>query len=228
MKKDQMALAAIYQGIPKEMLWAESEKEISKEAWECIKVIYQGAKRVKDSRVQTLREELDGLRMKSIELVDNFAMKVNSIVIMIRGLGDKMEDLHVIRKILRATPNKFLQIVASIKQFSDLETMTVEEVFGRLWAYEERLCGNNDDIDINVKHVLLTKAQWRAKEKDEDEHLLLTQEQWRAKEQKDGGEGSSNSGGRGSKNQKVDKAKVRCYKCNDFGHYQWERENSNK
>ena len=101
--------------------------------------------------------------------------------------------------------------------------MTVEEVFGRLRAYEERLRGNDDDVDINAEHVLLNKSQWRAKDKDEDKHLLLTREQWRAKEQKNGGEGSSNSGGQGNKNQKFDKAKVRCYKCNDFGHFQWRR-----
>ncbi|XP_062203149.1 uncharacterized protein LOC133905404 [Phragmites australis] len=182
MKKDQIALTAIYQGIPEETLRVVLEKETSKEAWECIKMMP----------------------------------------------SDKMEDLYVVRKILRATPNKFLQIVASIKQFGDLETMTVEEVFGRLQAYKERLHGNDNDVDINAEHVLLTKARWRAKEKDGDKHLLLTREQWRAKEQKDGGDGYFNSGGRGSKNQKFDKAKVRCYKCNDYGHFQWKCEESKK
>ncbi|XP_062225023.1 uncharacterized protein LOC133923780 [Phragmites australis] len=210
MKKDQIVLAAIYQGILEETLRAISEKETSKEAWECIKMMYHGAKRIKDACVQTLREELDGLRMKSTKSVNDFAMKVNFIVSTIRGLDDKMEDSYVVRKILRATPNKFLQIVASIEQFSDLETMTVEEVFGRLRAYEERLSGNDDDVNIN------------------SEHLLLTREQWRVKEQKNGSEGSSNSGGRGNKNRKFDKAKVRCYKCKDYRHYQWECEESKK
>ncbi|XP_062193554.1 uncharacterized protein LOC133896949 [Phragmites australis] len=176
MKKDQIALAAIYQGIPEETLQAVSEKETSNEAWECIKVMYLGAKCVEDARVQTLREELDGLRMKSTESVDDFVMK----------------------------------IVTSIEQFDDLETMTVEEVFDRLQAYEERLRGNVNDIHINA------------------EHFLLTREQWRVKVKKNGGEGSSNSGGQGNKNWKFDKAKVRCYKCKDYGHYQWECEESKK
>ena len=94
MKKDQIALATIYQGIPEETLRAVSEKETSKEAWECIKMMYQGAKRIKDACVQILREELDGLRMKSTESVDDFAMKVNSIVSTIHGLSDKMEDSY--------------------------------------------------------------------------------------------------------------------------------------
>ena len=85
-----------------------------------------------------------------------------------------------------------------------------------------------DDNGGNAEHVLLTKAQWRAKEKDEDEHLLLTREQWRAKEQKDGCDGSCNSGGRDNKNRKFDKAKVRFYKCNDYGHFQWECEKLKK
>ncbi|CAN6269240.1 unnamed protein product [Urochloa humidicola] len=215
-KMDQTALAAIYQGIPEETLLAVSEKETSKEVWDCIKTMYQGAQRVKDARVQTLREELDGLRMKSTDSVDDFAMKVNSIVSTIRGLGDKIEDSYLVKKILRAATNKFLQIVASIEQFGDLTTMTVEEVFGRLRAYEERLrCADNDD---GVEHALLTKIQWKDMEaKDDDEHLLLTRAQWRAREQKDGG-----------KNRKFDKTKVRCYKCNNYGHFQWECDESKK
>ncbi|XP_062232775.1 uncharacterized protein LOC133930086 [Phragmites australis] len=153
MKKYQIALTAIYQGISEETLLAISEKETSKEAWECIKMMYQGAKCIKDARVQTLREELDGLQIKSTESVDDFVMKVNSIASTIRGLGDKMEDSYVVRKILKATPNKFLQIVASIEQFGDLETMTVKEVFGRLRAYEERLRDNDKDVDINAEHL---------------------------------------------------------------------------
>ncbi|CAN6251390.1 unnamed protein product [Urochloa humidicola] len=88
--------------------------------------------------------------------------------------------------------------------------MTVEEVFGRLRAYEERLrCSDNNDV---AEQVLLTIVQWKAmEEKDDDEYLLLTQAQWRAREQKNGG-----------KNRKFDKAKVRCYKCNNCGHFQWE------
>ncbi|CAN6224153.1 unnamed protein product [Urochloa humidicola] len=53
-KKDQTTLAAIFQGIPEETLLAVSEKETSKEVWDCIKTMYQGAQRVKDARVQTL------------------------------------------------------------------------------------------------------------------------------------------------------------------------------
>jgi uncharacterized membrane-anchored protein len=64
---------------------------------------------------------------------------VNSIISTIHRLGDKIEDSYVGRKILRATTNKFLQIVVSIEKFRDLAIMTIEEVFGRLRAYEERL-----------------------------------------------------------------------------------------
>lgn len=76
--------------------------------------------------------------MKSIDSVDDFTMKVNSIISTIHRLGDKIEDSYVGRKILRATTNKFLQIVVSIEKFRDLAIVTVE-VFGRLRAYEERL-----------------------------------------------------------------------------------------
>jgi hypothetical protein len=53
-------------------------------------------------------------------------------------LGEKFEEANAVRKFLRAVPSKFLEI-ASIEQFRDLKTMTMEEVNGRLKAHEERL-----------------------------------------------------------------------------------------
>ena len=46
-KKDKMALAAIYQGIPEDMLLSLAEKKIAKQDWEAIKTVCLGAVKVK-------------------------------------------------------------------------------------------------------------------------------------------------------------------------------------
>ena len=98
--------------------------------------------------------------MKEMESVDDFAVRLTTLVNQIRGLGEKMEESYVVKKLLRAVPGKYLQIVSTIEQFGDMKTMMVKEAIGRLKAYEERLrgmSGNNDD-----EHLLLTRIEWEA------------------------------------------------------------------
>ncbi|XP_074361014.1 uncharacterized protein LOC141701222 [Apium graveolens] len=54
-KMVQVALPAIYQGVPEDVLMSISEKETAKEAWEAIKMMCMGVERVKEAKVQTLK-----------------------------------------------------------------------------------------------------------------------------------------------------------------------------
>ncbi|KAL4581058.1 hypothetical protein LXL04_017266 [Taraxacum kok-saghyz] len=137
-----MALTAIYQAIPEDVLLMLAEKDTAKEAWETLKTMHMGADRVKEAKVQTLRNDFEVIRMKDSESVDDFAMRLNTIVTGIRSLGEKIEEITVVKKFLRVVPIRFMQIVTSIEQFGDLKNMTVEEVVGRLKTHEERLRGN--------------------------------------------------------------------------------------
>ncbi|KAD5507868.1 hypothetical protein E3N88_15571 [Mikania micrantha] len=83
--------------------------------------------------------ELEGLRMKEGELVDDYATKLSGLVSMLRSLGHEVEEEEMVRRILDAMPKSFLQIVASIEQCFEWDTMFFDEVVGRLKAYEERL-----------------------------------------------------------------------------------------
>ncbi|XP_074326838.1 uncharacterized protein LOC141664780 [Apium graveolens] len=103
-----------------------------------------GAKRVRKARIQTLKSEFESLRMKDTEAFADFNMKLNVLVTTIRSLGAEIKEDYVVKKLLRAVPNKFLQIASTIEQFGDLETMSVEETVGSLKAHEERLRGLND------------------------------------------------------------------------------------
>lgn len=76
-KTDKMALAAIYQGIPEDILLSVADKTTAKEA---VKTMCLGADRVKKARIQTLKAEFEFLSMKDTELIDEFCMKLNGIV----------------------------------------------------------------------------------------------------------------------------------------------------
>ncbi|XP_074349643.1 uncharacterized protein LOC141689289 [Apium graveolens] len=159
-KTVQLALAAIYQGVPEDILLIIAEKETAKEAWDAIKTLCMGTERVKEAKVQTLRAEFESLVMKETEQVDDFCMKLSGIVTHIRVLGETMEEVSVVRKILRAVPDKFLQITSNIEQFGDIKEMTVEEVVGRLKAHEETMKSKPENAS---GQLLLTQEEWAKK-----------------------------------------------------------------
>lgn len=80
--------------------------------------------------------------MKESESDDDLSAKIGNIVSNIRALGDTMNDVYVVKKILRVVPSKFVQTTSTIEQFADLETMYADEVVGRLKAPEERIHGH--------------------------------------------------------------------------------------
>ena len=115
------------------------------------------------------------------------------------------------KKFLRLVPPKFLHIASSIEQFADLKVITMEEVIGRLKAYEKRIGGNKE----NAEHVLLTQEEWKAKERsDNGGHSggRGRSGRWRGR-----GHGRGNDSFHHEK--KADKSKVRCYNCQGLGHY---------
>lgn len=94
-----MELAAIYQGIPEDLLLSLAEKKTAKEAWEALKVMFMGADRVKNARIQTLKAEFETMSMKETEAVDEFATKATNMMSTMRSLGDTMEESYVVKKI---------------------------------------------------------------------------------------------------------------------------------
>nr|GEU40972.1 ribonuclease H-like domain, reverse transcriptase, RNA-dependent DNA polymerase [Tanacetum cinerariifolium] len=65
-----------------------------------------------------------------------------------------MEDETLVRKLLNVVPDRYLQIVASIKQYSDLSEMTIEEAIGRNHENfkEERKEGETSHMSYNINN----------------------------------------------------------------------------
>ena len=109
-----MALAAIYQGVSEDVLLTLAEKDSAKETWEVLKMMHMGAERIKEAKAQTLKTEFELLRMKDGESVDDFTMKLTTIVNGIRALEDKVEEACIVKKFLRAVPPRYLEIIYKI------------------------------------------------------------------------------------------------------------------
>ncbi|GJX72480.1 zinc finger, CCHC-type containing protein [Tanacetum coccineum] len=75
-KKMNTIKAMILTTLPEDILMQVAQYSKAKEVWESIKVRYIGEERVQKARLQTLRSELETLKMKNNETVSDFAGKL--------------------------------------------------------------------------------------------------------------------------------------------------------
>ncbi|KAL8116458.1 hypothetical protein AgCh_022818 [Apium graveolens] len=136
-RKDKVALAAIYQAIPKDILLFVAQKKMSKYAWNAIKVMCLGAERFRKAKVHTLKAEFENLSMKKTEMLDEFCLRLSGLVMNMRILGEIVEESYVVKNILRVVPAYFQQIPSAMEQFGKIEEMSLEETIGSLKTYKE-------------------------------------------------------------------------------------------
>ncbi|KAD0890838.1 hypothetical protein E3N88_43583 [Mikania micrantha] len=109
---------------------------------------------VQKARLQTMRSELEAMKMKPNETVCDFARKLSSIKAKFKSLGGTLKDKVLVRKLLNSVPKKFLPIVASIEQYQEIDKMSFEEAVGRITTFEERL-KSQDEPEANYQSKLL-------------------------------------------------------------------------
>ena len=241
---DRAALAAILQAVPPEMLATLAVKDSAKQAWDTIKTMRMGVERVREAKAQALLKEFDGIRMKSDEPVDDFAMRLTGLVNNIRTLGETLEEVKVIKKFLRVVPTKFTQLAISIEQLIDLRTLSVEELVGRLKSAEERFDADkaaNDDGRETSGRLLLTEEEWLARMKKREQGDSSSgggrndSKQWRghgkqggqcaARDDKESaGSGSGHSDEEDNSDSDTSKCRfnkrnIKCYNCGIRGHF---------
>lgn len=176
-----------------------AKKKMTKKAWESLKTIYLGADRAKKARIHTLKSDFEALRMRDIDSIDEFAGKMNGLANKIRSLGDNLEDVVLIKMLLVSIPDKFLQVIAAIEQFADVETMPIEEAIGvtkctrNVYAAEER-------APAALMGMTEARGKWHIRGK--------------------GGHGGTNTprqGSTGGTDSGKNKSHIKCFNCNNMG-----------
>ncbi|GKB00467.1 zinc finger, CCHC-type containing protein [Tanacetum coccineum] len=116
----------------------------AKEVWDSIKVKHLGADLVQKARLQTLRSELETLRIKPNEK---------------KYVDTSEEEL-----------SKVFTIMATIEQYQGTRRMSFEEAVGRLTSYEERI-KSQDTLEADDQDKLLMASsnnksygKWRGKD----------------------------------------------------------------
>ena len=74
--------------------------------------------------------------MKEEENIEAYFLRVDEIVNIIKGLGEKVDEQVIVQTILRSLPMRFDSKISAIEERLDLNTMTMDELHGTLTTYE--------------------------------------------------------------------------------------------
>ncbi|KAL4588045.1 hypothetical protein LXL04_000923 [Taraxacum kok-saghyz] len=236
-KKKKQALAFLCQAIPKDTVLQMASYTDSKQVWNDLKT-----------------RELEGLRMNDGETVDKFMTKLTGLASKAISLGYELKEVDLVKRLLDSMPKFFLQIVASIEQCFDLDSLLFDEAIGRLKAYEERLKGTRKPEDTQGGLLLAShekahgckrcgcggsnqydfghgrrRGQGSGKSRDGNERV---RDKSHVKCYKCGDYGRGSGKSRDGNERVRDTSHVKCYKCGDYGHYsnecpKWESQEAN-
>ncbi|GJX08318.1 zinc finger, CCHC-type containing protein [Tanacetum coccineum] len=154
--------------------------------------------------------------------IDTFTAKLTTLVNKAASLGHTMKDEELVRKLLNVVPDRYLQIVVSIEQYSDLDEMTLEEAIGRLKTYEERIKYKKGKQVDNQEKLMFTRHENKGRYSRGRGRGRYKFSQGKNhgnfKEERKDGETSHKNYNNNSKKSNFDTSKLTCYKCKRIGH----------
>ncbi|GKA65283.1 zinc finger, CCHC-type containing protein [Tanacetum coccineum] len=222
-KKDKTAMAFLYQALPDVQLLQITKYKTAKTIWDALTTRHIREERIHKARLQTLKSDFEMLHMKEDETIDTFTTKLTTLVNKAASLGHTMEYETLVRKLLNVVPDRYLQIVASIEQYSDLSEMTLEEAIGRLKTYEERIKYKKGKQVDNQEKLMFTRHENKGKYfrgRGRGKHRFSQErnhENFKG-ERKDGETSHRSYNKNNFKKSNYDTSKLRCYKCKEIGH----------
>ncbi|XP_066395870.1 uncharacterized protein [Miscanthus floridulus] len=113
-------------------------KQTRKEVRDSLKARFVGEERVKEARLQILKSEFDGLRVKDDESIDSYAGKLMSMSVRYANLGGSLDDAALLKKMFDTAPECYINVIAGVERFYDLQKIAFDKAVGQLKAFEER------------------------------------------------------------------------------------------
>ncbi|XP_038971188.1 uncharacterized protein LOC120104336 [Phoenix dactylifera] len=137
--KDAGALGMIQRGVSEAIFPRIMGAKTAKQAWETLQEEFQGDKKVRAIKLQSLRRDFENMRMKENESVKDYSTRFLELVNQMKIYGEEMSDRKLVEKILISLPEKFDPMVAVIEETKDLSKLSVQELLGSLKSHEQRL-----------------------------------------------------------------------------------------
>lgn len=194
----------LFQALDRTVFEQILDRRTSKIIWDSMKLKFGGNAKVKKSLLNSLRREFEVLAMKRDETITEYFARVTTVSNKMRSNGEEMPDSKIVEKILRTLTEKFTYVVVSIEEAKDTDNISIDELQSSLVVHEQKFRRVNN----------------------EDEDQVLKVEDWSGSRGR--GRAPSRGRGRGRGRTQFNKAAVKCYRCHNLGHFQYECPELNK
>ena len=215
----------MFQSIPEALTLQVGELDTAKAVWDAVKARHVGAEMVSEARLQTLMAEFDRLKMKEEDKIDAFVGKLSEISSKSASLGEVIEEAKIVKKFLKSLPRiKYIHIVASIEQVLDLNTTSFEDIVGRLKAYEERICENDEDQQDDQGKLMYTNSEsqqsgYNGYGGNKSNRGRGGRSGWRGRGRGRGNFQQQRDAWKQNQGQERDTSHITCFYCDKLGHY---------
>jgi hypothetical protein len=117
--------------------------ESKNELWDKLKKAYEGDTKVKNAKLQSYRIQFESLKMEEYEDIATYFLRIDEVVNTMRGLGETVENVIIVQKVLRSLPARFYPKISSLEERTDTATLLIDELQGILTAYDMRTSNEN-------------------------------------------------------------------------------------
>jgi hypothetical protein len=138
-RNNSKATNAFLNGLSETLFTKVSHCKSAKEIWDKLWNIYEGDKKVKETKLQTYRGQFEQLKMKEDENIATYFLRVDETMNAIIGLGEEIEESIIVQKLLRSFPMRFNPKISALEERSDLNSIIMDELHGIFTTYEMRI-----------------------------------------------------------------------------------------
>ena len=93
---------------------------------------YEGAKAIKDSKLQRLTMSFEEIKIEEDKSFDEFYAKLKDIVDSAFNLGETILEPKIVRKVLRSLLERFHAKITTIEESKDIDKIHLIELVGNL------------------------------------------------------------------------------------------------
>ncbi|CAL8152283.1 unnamed protein product [Prunus armeniaca] len=117
----------------------------AKQAWDKLRVVHEGDDQVRTLKLYMVLAQFGELRMSETESISEFYERVEMITNEDMSLGQPIEELLVVQKILRVLPSRFRAKKTAIIEVQNLNEIKLGKLVGKLKTYEMELNMEEND-----------------------------------------------------------------------------------
>ena len=134
--KDKKAYASLTMSLPGYVLQCFKKCKTAHELWDALEKWFEGNDQLKRSKKELLRKQFDVFTQTNTESFNDMIVRYSQLMRKLSDLDVELDQAQINRKLLDALPAKWEVRVMMLKDKEDMETWSLEDLIGKLQAYE--------------------------------------------------------------------------------------------